>query len=283
MRGRIGILLAAASGLIGCAHVDFSSKPDMSAPAHLEIYTRSIPYVLVAKGKDGVTATVFYLRDPESAMWVQQHQGIGTSNLTFTLTNGVLTTYGLSQDSKVPETITATSGLLSSAATFGTASGLLKAQSVADFNEQGKALNTAVTKFNTSISGLILTDDAQNSVASLITSLGKAATHFIDPAGFSPTKPDGIADLAALKGAPNVLKKLSGKSAIDPAKVSAAELPLKIKAFDDAKSALVDDLKPIEKAIFNDSSSSPDFQLFEIKQPADGVVGEPQFIQIYPK
>jgi hypothetical protein len=82
----------------------------------LHFYTESIPYPLVSKSKDGATASIFYLKDPKSIVYVQQHQGWGTTNFAMSLSNGVLSAYGMQTDSKGPETIAAVSSLLSSAA-----------------------------------------------------------------------------------------------------------------------------------------------------------------------
>src|SRR5262249_45730572 len=212
-----------------------------------------IPYLLVSKSKDGATATIFYLKDPKSIMYAQQHQGWGTANFTMSLSNGVLSAYGMQTDSKGPETIAAVSSLLSSEATAG-----LKAQAGADYSAQGAELDAAVTSFNTSVASLPFTSDAGFSVNSLVTNLKTAAQTLQDP-----TQPTTSA-LAQLKGAPAQLAKLNGNSAIQNASVN----QMKVKGFDDAKDAFNKSLIAILKEV--GTATEANFQLYQIKQRPDG-------------
>jgi hypothetical protein len=235
----------------------------MKNPVPFKFYTETIPYLLISKGKDGATATIFYLKDPKSAYYAQQHQGWGTANFTMALSNGVLTSYGMQTDSKGPETITAVSSLLSSATGVLTGAGVLKAQSSADYTGDGQTLEDAASAFNASVAPLPLKNDAQTQVQSLVTSIGEVASAFKKP-GFSPVTTDGQSQLAKLAGSPELLGRLSGATALTSAD------PSKIKDFDDAKGKFSKALKTVITDIFGATVSDNPFQLFEIREDENG-------------
>lgn len=87
-------------------------------------YCRSAPYLLVnslstTSGGNAQATTVayqvVYLPDPAQTYVIQRHGGLGTVNVAATLTEGgVLTQFGGTTDSKVPDLITAIGGALPS-------------------------------------------------------------------------------------------------------------------------------------------------------------------------
>jgi hypothetical protein len=97
--------------LSSCSAVKFYSDSTLKTETGIKIYTAK-PYILVTQVKDSTTAKVIYLPDLINPQYVKLKSGIGTSNLSLTLANGILTSYGLSTDTKIPETITSATGLL---------------------------------------------------------------------------------------------------------------------------------------------------------------------------
>ncbi|RYE89626.1 MAG: hypothetical protein EOO37_04675 [Cytophagaceae bacterium] len=95
-------------------------------------YWRPAPFLLVSEGgktpedakaiaslkADGLlTYQIIYLPDPTENYAIKYHGGLGTADLTFKLVNGWnLTEVNTKTDSKIPETITAVSGLLTAVA-----------------------------------------------------------------------------------------------------------------------------------------------------------------------
>ncbi len=151
-----GSAIGMAFLLSGCAHVDFyqtkTGEPDDGQekhlqPAMLHVYLDSTPYLVVVKTKDGARASVVFLKDPKSKIYVQQHQGWGTANMTFQLANGLLTSYGLATDSKGPETITSLASLGSSGTGIGALMNAVKAQSAKAYPIEAKNLRDAAVAF----------------------------------------------------------------------------------------------------------------------------------------
>ena len=246
---------------LGCAHVTFSSTPDMKNPIPLHFYAEAIPYLLVSKSKDGATATIFYLKDPKSIVYAQQHQGWGTANFTMSLSNGVLSAYGMQTDSKGPETIAAVASLLSSAASAG-----LAGQAGPDYSAEGDKLQAAVTSFNAATASLPLTDNAKNIVDSLVKNLSEAASTFKNPT----LKPNETRiALSQLKGARADLAKLKGEEAIKSSGDASADKS-KAKTFEQAKQAFGNSLIAILSDV--EAPTEADVQLYQIKQRADGKI-----------
>lgn len=100
-----------------CARVKFYSDPDLTKETGLKYYTPK-PYLLVVRtgAKDKpVDVSVVYLPDLEHPQYAKYKSGWGTHQFTLALANGVMTSYGQTADSKVPETISAVGSLLSNA------------------------------------------------------------------------------------------------------------------------------------------------------------------------
>jgi len=102
--------------LCSCSTVKFYSDSTLKTETGIKVYTAK-PYLLVTSVKDSLNAKVIYLPDFAYPQYVKLKSGIGTSNLSLTLVNGILTSYGLTTDTKIPETITAATGLITEIAT----------------------------------------------------------------------------------------------------------------------------------------------------------------------
>ncbi len=101
---RIGACLFLTVALAGCAHLEFkASEPGLT-------YFEPVPYLAVTRATDcKVTATVLVL--PGEQRTLRFHSGYGSSDLSATLSNGMLQSVGQKTDTKVPETITALAGV----------------------------------------------------------------------------------------------------------------------------------------------------------------------------
>lgn len=114
--------------LSSCASVKIYSDAALQNKTGIKFYT-SKPYLLVQCGKSHVTEvakdgksaatdsssvkiTIVYLPDLVNPQYLKFNSGMGSSELKFSLSNGMLTSYGLATDTKIPETISATSGLV---------------------------------------------------------------------------------------------------------------------------------------------------------------------------
>jgi hypothetical protein len=59
-----------------------------------------------------VKTSIIYLPDLQNPQYIKLTPGLGSSDLKIALANGILTSYGLTTDTKIPETITAVTGLV---------------------------------------------------------------------------------------------------------------------------------------------------------------------------
>ena len=105
-------VVAAAWLLAGCAGVTITEADGKTETA----LTVRLPetYLLVTFPADldkPATAQIVVLPTGRE-LRLKPHSGIGSANLQFVLTNGALSSWGVTTDSKVPETITAVTGLL---------------------------------------------------------------------------------------------------------------------------------------------------------------------------
>jgi len=110
-------LLATALSLTSCASVQFYNDAGLTQKSGLKIYPPK-PYLLVERspGTDvNIKTSIVYLPDTQNPTYVKVVPGLGSSDLQLELENGMLKSYGLTTDSKIPETISAVTELLTAA------------------------------------------------------------------------------------------------------------------------------------------------------------------------
>lgn len=118
---RLKVFAAIAVALIllsGCATVKIYSDAGLKNETGLRFYTLR-PYLLVeymAEKANTVKTTVVYLPDLSSPQYASVRSGIGSGDLKMTFTNSALATYGVSIDSKIPESMEAFAAMLSRSA-----------------------------------------------------------------------------------------------------------------------------------------------------------------------
>lgn len=106
----IGILILLSS----CATVKFYSDASLKNETGLRVYPPK-PYLLVEfDGTKTVNlkTSLIYLPDKSDPQYIKVKPGLGTSAVKLDLNNGILTSYGLTTDSKVPETMAKITDLL---------------------------------------------------------------------------------------------------------------------------------------------------------------------------
>jgi hypothetical protein len=112
------IVTLAFSLLYGCASVEIYSDAGLKSKTGLKFYTAK-PYLLVElKSEKDMTVktTVIYLPDLENPQYISVLPGVGSSELKMAFTNGILNSYGLTNDTKTAETINSLSGFLAKSA-----------------------------------------------------------------------------------------------------------------------------------------------------------------------
>lgn len=100
--------------LASCAGVKIYSDAALSNKTALKFYYAK-PYLLVEKNanKDGSTKTsIIYLPDLTEPYFAKTISGLGTNELKLAFENGAIASYGLSTDTKIPESAVALTGLL---------------------------------------------------------------------------------------------------------------------------------------------------------------------------
>ena len=111
MGHRIGTLVLSVVVLTGCARLDFESPDDGLA------YYDAVPYFFVTTTAECVsTGTVVMV--PGDRKIVKLKSGFGASELSVTLSNGMISAVGQKTDTKVPETITSIATLGTAVAAF---------------------------------------------------------------------------------------------------------------------------------------------------------------------
>lgn len=132
LRRQLARLVCCVTTLLlpACANVSFHSDPSLQARTGLKYYIAK-PYLLVSRtgSKDNpVKVDLIQLPDLEHPNYAVYHPGWGSHQFNLTLSNGIMTTYGQTADSKGPETIKAVADLASQAgAGFGSIAAGVKA------------------------------------------------------------------------------------------------------------------------------------------------------------
>jgi hypothetical protein len=114
MKTNLLTILTLTAILSGCATVKFYSDKELTKESGIEFYSPK-PYLIVEKNpaKDvSMKMSIIYLPDFNNPKYAKLKPGFGTSDLKLSLENGIITSYGITSDSKIPETITAISGLV---------------------------------------------------------------------------------------------------------------------------------------------------------------------------
>jgi hypothetical protein len=101
-----------------CASVKFYTDESLKKETGLCVYPPK-PYLLVEHGTSktvNLKATIVYLPDLTEPRFLRFRPGIGSSSVKVELEDGMLKSYGLTTDTKVPETIDKLSSLFSRSA-----------------------------------------------------------------------------------------------------------------------------------------------------------------------
>jgi len=114
---RTAICLA-LTALTGCSSVKFYSNSGLTESSGLKYYTVK-PYLMVEKeavSNNVVKVSVVYMPDLENPQYMVVKEGLGASKVDLKLTDGSISTLGLSTDPKIAESIEALSALISKSA-----------------------------------------------------------------------------------------------------------------------------------------------------------------------
>lgn len=104
--------------LSGCAAVKFYSNPELTEKSGLKYYTVK-PYVQVERDVASeriVKATVVYLPDLSNPQYLVVKDGPGSRKLDLKLTEGTISTIGITTDPQIAESIDALAALVSKSA-----------------------------------------------------------------------------------------------------------------------------------------------------------------------
>lgn len=260
------LLATTLMGTLGsCARVTFHTDPGLKNKTGLKFYTAK-PYLLVAYtgAKDNpIKIETINLPDLDNPTYAVYHRGWGSHQFNLGVnTNGTLSTYGQTADSKGPETLTALGSLLSSAgAGFNSA-----ATGISTLNKQSgahDAATKAVREANAIVSAIATKTPAeitpyqslQAEAAKASQTLGKVA------AGISSEPQGQIGPLEGVKAG------LTAAQILDPAPSDKA---MALKTDVARAIALITTAITALKTPYSDPAPKPDFKLYEFIQE-DGV------------
>jgi hypothetical protein len=102
-----------------CATVKFYDDASLKHETGLRVYTPK-PFLLVEyrhTQTESVRTSIVYLPDLTKPQYIKPRPGIGSNALKLEITNGFLTAYGLTTDTKMPETLGKITDLLTRSAT----------------------------------------------------------------------------------------------------------------------------------------------------------------------
>jgi hypothetical protein len=106
---------------IGCAgHLEFGRATGGAIPSDAVSFYDQVPAVVVTiSGDCTVASTLTSLAQPGGRRWVKPVAGYGSSQLSANFAgSAAITSFGQTSDNKVPETITAVSGLIGNVTKF---------------------------------------------------------------------------------------------------------------------------------------------------------------------
>jgi len=121
IKNNLAVLLSIGMTVVisSCASVQFYHDSALTQKTGLPVYQPK-PYLLVEyqTTKTGtVKSTVVYLPDLSTPLFVSVKPGIGSSALKMSLENGILTSYGLTTDTKMPDALSKVTDLLTKSTT----------------------------------------------------------------------------------------------------------------------------------------------------------------------
>lgn len=111
-------ILFMACAASSCAGVSFYKEASLETRTGVPIYAPK-PFLLVARTgatDKPVDVSVVYLTDTRNPIFAKPRSGLGSANLTMTLANGQMTSFGQQTDTKIPDLITALGDFLTSRA-----------------------------------------------------------------------------------------------------------------------------------------------------------------------
>ncbi|MEL6719678.1 MAG: hypothetical protein AAFO82_16725 [Bacteroidota bacterium] len=250
--------------LSSCATVKFYDDAELSKESGIEFYSAK-PYLLVERklAKDiALKSTIIYLPDMGKPKYAKLKPGFGSSDLKLSLSNGIITSYGVTSDSKIPETITALTGVLGATGTtyksFAEAIDILKGDDEDVAEQAGDVASMQKAK---TIIDAVISDFESMKDSDLLTS--KQKSDFNSALSFLKTQNNEINKLS-VKQIPKIVTELDKiikafkafkiGSESDKAKDFKAKLATNISELSKARELL----QPKKKA------SEPTFELYEI-------------------
>ncbi|MFA6127520.1 MAG: hypothetical protein WC699_09455 [Bacteroidales bacterium] len=113
------LILSGIMLMWSCASVKFYTDESLKNETGLRVYTPK-PFLLVEYRNtktESVRTTIVYLPDLTKPQYIKPKPGIGANVLKVEITNGFLTAYGLTTDTKLPETLGKVTDLLTRSST----------------------------------------------------------------------------------------------------------------------------------------------------------------------
>lgn len=112
MRCSIAIIIVSLFSC-SCAGVKLYKDSDLKSQTGLKVYN-SKPFLLVEFNSHNDTplkSSIVFLPDLTQPTYAKVIRGIGSNDLKINLTDGMLTSYGVTTDSKLPELLTSLTGV----------------------------------------------------------------------------------------------------------------------------------------------------------------------------
>lgn len=114
----LAVLCALLFALTGCARINFYSDEEMKTKVGVKHYIAK-PYLLVqytGAEKSPYNTSIIYLPDLAQPVFAELSSGYGSSDLSISTPNGILTSVGQKSDTKGPETLNSLAAIGTSAA-----------------------------------------------------------------------------------------------------------------------------------------------------------------------
>jgi hypothetical protein len=267
MKTKTLLLLTGLLIFNSCATVKFYDDSKLKEESGIEFYAPK-PYLLVERkpAKDvALKSSVIYLPDLSKPKYAKLQAGFGSNDLKLSLSNGIITSYGVTTDSKVPETITALTGVLSATGTtyksFAEAINLLDGEETSESEPVEESGDVASMKKAKTILDAVLTDldgikNSQllttNQKAEINTALGILTTQIAEINKLSIKQIPSIA--VEINKATKILNGIKISSDSDNAKDFKDKLARNIKEIEKAVNLLNPQKKPVTST----------FELYEI-------------------